>query len=104
MHRFLTILTVFSLALASCGNGGVEEWNGGNKPSGGDDNQPVVPASERWAALADSCTNVLVTNYLDVATGTFWSSPRDVEHGTKVRTFTGSRPMPSMSFFILTPG
>ena len=80
MHRFLTILTVFSLALASCGNGGVEEWNGGNKPSGGDDNQPVVPASERWAALADSCTNVLVTNYLDVTTGTFWSSPRDVEH------------------------
>ena len=71
------------LVLASCGNGGYEEWNGG-KPSGGngDDNTPAVPASERWAALADSCTNVLVTNYLDVTTGTFWSSPRDMEHGS----------------------
>ena len=36
------------LVLASCGNGGYEEWNGG-KPSGGngDDKTPAVPASER---------------------------------------------------------
>lgn len=39
--------------------------------------------SEKWAALADSCTFVLVSNFLDKKKGTFWSTPNDMEHGSQ---------------------
>lgn len=44
---------------------------------------PAVNPGEEWAALADSCTNVLVTNFLDKNTGTFWSTPNDIERSTQ---------------------
>lgn len=53
----------------------------GNRPSP----ENPAPAGEqegKWAALADSCTNVLVTNFLDKSTGTFWSTPNDIERSS----------------------
>ncbi len=37
---------------------------------------------DRWSALADSCTFVLVENYLNKNRGTFWSTVQNVEHSS----------------------
>ena len=77
----MTIFGLFTLVALSCSDPAVEEY----KPSGnGNGTVPVQPVQEKgsWAALADSCTNVLVTNFLDKSTGTFWSTPNDVERST----------------------
>ncbi|MBQ3722844.1 MAG: alpha-1,6-mannanase [Bacteroidales bacterium] len=74
---FLTAI----LALA-CGNSGIEPVS----PSqGGGGTTPVTPvvSKDNWAALADSCTNVLVSNFLDKSTGTFWSTPNDIERSSQ---------------------
>lgn len=78
MKRIFAIL-VASLAIAavSCSKD-QEEWTGGG--GGGSKPAPTpVISGEGWAALADSTTYVLVSNYLDNAKGTFWSSVRDAE-------------------------
>lgn len=54
----------------------------GNKPNGGNDT-PTPAAASDWSALADSCTNVLVANFLDKSTGTFWSTPNDVARSSQ---------------------
>ena len=79
----MTILGILTLVALSCSDPAVEEY----KPSengNGNGTVPVQPVQEKgsWAALADSCTNVLVANFLDKNTGTFWSTPNDVEHST----------------------
>jgi len=33
-----------------------------------------------WAALADSCTYVLIEQFMDKSKGTFWSTPKDISH------------------------
>ena len=66
----MTILTLLALAALSCSDPAVEEY----KPSeNGNGIVPVPSVQEKgsWAALADSCTNVLVANFLDKNTGTF---------------------------------
>ena len=55
----------------------------GNKPNGGGNNTPTPAATSDWSALADSCTNVLVANFLDKSTGTFWSTPNDVARSSQ---------------------
>lgn len=78
---FLSLIILFGL---SCSDPSVENYE--PVPGGGQGTVPPVqpvPAADHWAALADSCTNVLVTNFLDKSTGTFWSTPNDVEHSTE---------------------
>ncbi len=70
----------FTLVLA-CGNSGIEPVlpsDGGETPA------PVTPVVQKdhWAALADSCTHVLVANFLNTSTGTFWSTPNDIERSS----------------------
>ena len=79
------LFSLIALVALSCGDPAVEKYDpvpGG----GGGGTVPVTPtpqpAEDHWAALADSCTNVLVTNFLDKSTGTFWSTPNDIEHST----------------------
>lgn len=87
MKRILTIL-IASFAI-SCTDNSLEQWKGEDNPGGGNEPEerredtPVLSESQRWAALADSCTHVLVDNFLDKKTGTFWSTPRDIEHGSQ---------------------
>lgn len=78
----LTILVSFLFPLIACGNGDYEQWNGSGVPGNGNGNnqEQVTPSANRWAEFADSCTFVLVENYLDKNTGTFWSSVRDIDH------------------------
>lgn len=69
-------LAAMTFGLASCG-GGFEKWEPptpGPNTGGGTE---IIPAAEKWAALADSCTLVLTSNFLDVTTGTFWASVRN---------------------------
>lgn len=61
-------------------NGGNGGNNGGN--NGGDEGGEVTIANP-WAALADSCTTVLIDNFMDKNTGTFWSTPNDVKGESK---------------------
>ena len=57
----------------------------GNGNGGGSNNPaPVTEISaDTWGALADSCTFVLVSNFLDKSTGTFWSTPNDVARSSQ---------------------
>ena len=77
------LLSLIAFVALSCGDPAVEKYD----PVPGDGGTVQVtptpqPAKDHWAALADSCTNVLVTNFLDKSTGTFWSTPNDIEHST----------------------
>lgn len=79
------LLSLIALLALSCGDPAVEKYD--PVPGGdGGGTVPVTPtpqpAEDHWAALADSCTNVLVTNFLDKSKGTFWSTPNDIEHST----------------------
>ena len=77
------LYTIFAaLALLACSDPAmekVEPVNGGGNVT---PVTPVAPTTPHWAALADSCTNVLVANFLDKNTGTFWSTPNDIERST----------------------
>jgi len=66
------------LALTSC-DSGVEKWEGNNS-GGSSGTKPVVVTGKEWAALADSCTYVLVESFMDKTTGTFWGTPKDVSN------------------------
>ena len=70
-----------AILVRACGNSGIEPV----KPSeGGGSSDPVTPVvvKDNWGALADSCTHVLVANFLDVSKGTFWSTPNDIERSS----------------------
>ena len=71
----------------SCTNNAFEEIPSGTNQggTGGTNNNGGTPDPEQpsgksaWAELADSCTFVLVDNFLNKKTGTFWSTPNDIE-------------------------
>ncbi len=77
---------IVALMACACGcDNAYEKMPEGTEPSTGGEvvPPPATNPAEEWAALADSCTNVLVTNFLDKTTGTFWSTPNDVERSTE---------------------
>lgn len=96
MKKILTILAVIVVIAVGCdnskeplptpeppnnenpGNNGDNGDNGGNGDNGDDDKPDTKP----WAALADSCTTVLIDNFMNKNTGTFWSTPNDVKGET----------------------
>lgn len=96
MKKILTILAVIAFIAVGCdnskepvptpeppnnenpGNNGDNGGNGGNGDNGDDDKPDAKP----WAALADSCTTVLIDNFMNKNTGTFWSTPNDVKGET----------------------
>lgn len=90
MKRILAIIAVLAVALA-CVDNSIEKWEGDNGDGGGSGSGeepggkdvPELSESQRWAALADSCTNVLVGSFLDKKTGTFWSTPNDMERSSQ---------------------
>ena len=86
MKKILFIsVCVASLLGCACNNNGLEpvvpssggSSSGDNPPSGG-----KTPETQ-WSELADSCTHVLVANFLDKTTGTFWSTPNDIERSSE---------------------
>lgn len=83
-YSILPALAAALLAFTFCGNGDYEEWNGGggNTTPDSGNTEKEETATDRWAALADSCTTVLIDNFFDRTTGTFWSSVRDTEHSS----------------------
>lgn len=93
MKKILTILAVIAFIAVGCDNSkepvptpeppnnenpGNNGDNGGNGDNGDDDKPDTKP----WAALADSCTTVLIDNFMNKNTGTFWSTPNDVKGET----------------------
>lgn len=93
MKKILTILAVVAFIAVGCDNSkepvptpeppnnenpGNNGDNGGNGDNGDDDKPDAKP----WAALADSCTTVLIDNFMNKNTGTFWSTPNDVKGET----------------------
>lgn len=80
MKRYF-LFGLTALMLLACGNSGIEPVN----PSNGGGTTPVTPVTSKdnWGALADSCTHVLVSQFLDKTTGTFWSTPGDVAHSSQ---------------------
>ena len=80
------VLTAFAGLMLSCAcNNAIEPVgpSNGNNNGGGGNNNPAPVQTSDWAALADSCTNVLVVNFLDKTTGTFWSTPNDIERSSQ---------------------
>lgn len=96
MKKIFLILAAAAFMAAGCDNPaqGLEDddknpeiengGNGGNNggDEGGDEGGEVTIANP-WAALADSCTTVLIDNFMDKNTGTFWSTPNDVKGESK---------------------
>ena len=96
MKKIFLILAAAAFMAAGCDNAaqGLEDddknpeiengGNGGNNggDEGGDEGGEVTIANP-WAALADSCTTVLIDNFMDKNTGTFWSTPNDVKGESK---------------------
>ena len=83
MKKLLFIFAASALISCACNNA-IEPINpsNGNKPNPVNPD-PAVDQSGKWAALADSCTNVLVANFMDKSTGTFWSTPNDVARSSQ---------------------
>ena len=80
------VLTALAGLMLSCAcNNAIEPVgpSNGNNNGGGGNNNPAPVQTSNWAALADSCTNVLVVNFLDKSTGTFWSTPNDIERSSQ---------------------
>lgn len=88
MKKIITILAAIAVAIA-CDNA-IEDIpqnpnNGGNENTGGntgneddiDGNGDNETVAMPWAALADSCTTVLIDNFMNKDTGTFWASQRN---------------------------
>ena len=81
----MILFSLIALLGLSCSDPSFEPYDpdaGSSGGGGGTPPAPVVPAADHWAALADSCTNVLIANFLDKSTGTFWSTPNDIERST----------------------
>lgn len=74
---FAILVAALAIAAVSCSKD-KEEWSGGGGGGSKPTPAPVI-TGEGWAALADSTTYVLTSNFLDKTKGTFWSSVRDVE-------------------------
>lgn len=79
-------MSISAPAIVGCDNSFEEippQVNQGGNNNGNNNNntdKPVVePVETDWAALADSCTTVLVSNFMDKSKGTFWSTPNDIE-------------------------
>lgn len=96
MKKILTILAVIAFIAVGCDNSkepvptpeppnnenpGNNGDNGGNGDNG-DNGDNDKPDAKPWAALADSCTTVLIDNFMNKNTGTFWSTPNDVKGET----------------------
>ncbi len=79
---FLIPILVISLISCGCNNNAFETIPSGNDSGNKTPVKPETPETQ-WAALADSCTNVLVVNFLDKNTGTFWSTPNDIERSSQ---------------------
>ena len=85
----MTVVVMGASAIAACDNafeeipeGALQGGNNNNNNNNnGNTDKPVDTPVEKneWAALADSCTTVLVSNFLDKSKGTFWSTPNDFE-------------------------
>lgn len=83
-HSLLFQLCLSASLVCACAcNDAYEKMpeGGGNTPGKGGETSPAE-MEDQWAALADSCTNVLVVNFLDKTTGTFWSTPNDIERSS----------------------
>ena len=82
MKRILIVAAALAMTamstMVACNNGLEPDDRGGD---GGGTVTPSQPeeVSASWAALADSCTTALIENFMNKSTGTFWSTPRDVE-------------------------
>ena len=87
IFRTLMAVVVAGFVGVSCTNNAFEEIPSGSNQggNGGTDNNGGTPDPEQpsgksaWAELADSCTFVLVDNFMNRKTGTFWSTPNDIE-------------------------
>ena len=81
---FMSIILISAMTAVSCNNAFEDIPEGtdqsGNN-SGNTNTKPEVTPKDTigWAALADSCTTVLIDNFMDKSKGTFWSTPNDVE-------------------------
>ena len=79
----MSLVLIGTMSTTSCDKGFEEipagANQGGNNSGGtsGGNSTPVV--KNDWAALADSCTTVLVDNFMNKSKGTFWSTPNDFE-------------------------
>lgn len=83
MKKIIMLALVGIMMSCACNNA-IEPINpsNGNKPNPVNPD-PAVDQNGKWGALADSCTNVLVANFLDKSTGTFWSTPNDVARSSQ---------------------
>jgi predicted alpha-1,6-mannanase (GH76 family) len=87
IFRILMSVVVAGFVGVSCTNNAFEEipsgtnhgGNGGTNNNGGTPDPGQPSGKSAWAELADSCTFVLVDNFLNKKTGTFWSTPNDIE-------------------------
>ncbi len=91
MKRLFTVFGIIAcFALASCDD---SDFNlvipsppsglPGDDEDGDDEGSGVVePSSPDWCGLADSCTFVLIENFMNKQKGTFWKSPQNVEGGS----------------------
>lgn len=78
MKRFIaTLIITVPLYAAGCDNS-IEKIPDNVGNNNGQTTQPEVAETD-WAALADSCTYVLTSNFMNSKTGTFWSTPNDIE-------------------------
>lgn len=93
MKKILTILALIAFVAVGCDNSkepiptpeppnNETPGNNGDNGDNGDDDDDVKPDTKPWAALADSCTTVLIDNFMNKNTGTFWSTPNDVKGET----------------------
>lgn len=93
MKKILTILVLIAFIAVGCDNSkepiptpeppnNETPGNNGDNGDNGDDGDDVKPDTKPWAALADSCTTVLIDNFMNKNTGTFWSTPNDVKGET----------------------
>jgi predicted alpha-1,6-mannanase (GH76 family) len=87
IFRTLMAVVVAGFVGVSCTNNAFEEIPSGNNQGSTSNgtNNGTTPDPEKpdgksaWAELADSCTFVLVDNFMNRKTGTFWSTPNDIE-------------------------
>ena len=80
MKRYLFALTAAAAVLAGCNNGlekDPDDVSGGSTYVG-----PESISQEHWEALADSCTFVMVNSFMNKGTGTFNTSPNDINKET----------------------
>lgn len=77
------LAAAFVAAATACGDPSMEKIP--DNIGGGDSTGGTVPEVQKpsWKAVADSCTNVLIENFMDKGAGTFWSTPKDMEKSSQ---------------------